>query len=318
VTYYRPEREAKILREIRKRNQGPLDSAIVTQIFRTLMSACLALQQQIKVAYLGPPGTFSEAAAIKHFGSSVDLVAVDTLEQVLYQVEGDYAHYAVIPIENSTTGVVVGGLNALMHSSLKICGEIILPIHHHLWRTSTAKKPIQRIYAHQQSLAQCQKWLALHQAQTEKVPVSSNGLAAQLAQEEEDAAAIAGDSAGILYGLQKIASHLEDEPQNQTRFLIMGKNSTLPSGKDKTTLLIKTPHTPGTLLKLLKPFAEHQINITWLESRPCPQQSWSYLFFLDIEGHQEDEEVKKALQTLAAQSVILTILGSYPRFLEKL
>lgn len=312
-SYYRPEREAQILRKIAQRNSGPLDDRIVTQIFRTLMTACLALQQKIKVAFLGPEGTFSQSAALKHFGIDIETLPAESIEQVFHKVTSQEADYGVVPIENSTAGVIKPTLNALIDSTQQICGEIILPIHQHLLRVKSASQKVKCVYAHEQSLAQCKNWLISNLPDAEKIPVSSNGLAAKLAQQDRNSAAIAGDHAAEIYTLEKVAANIEDSIQNQTRFLVIGRQKTLASGSDKTTLLITTPHTPGALLKLIQPFAASGVNITWIESRPYQHHNWSYLFFLDIEGHHEEESVKAALQQLALQPIMLTILGSYPK-----
>jgi len=313
VVYYRPEREAQILRAIAERNAGPIDSRIVTQIFSTLMAACLALQKKIKVACLGPAGTFSQVATLKHFGSEIEPVFAESIEQVFYLVNSNQVDYGVVPIENSTTGVIDITLNALVNSAQSLCGEIILPIHHNLLSKNPDIKTIKRVYAHEQSFAQCRNWLQTHLPTAEKITVSSNGAAAKRAQEEDEAAAIASDIAAEIYHLEKIADRVEDQPNNQTRFLIIGQQKVPSSGIDKTTLLITTPHTPGSLIKLIQPFANQGINITWIESRPYQHQIWNYLFFLDIEGHQDVSPVKEALQQIAAQPVKLTVLGSYPK-----
>lgn len=314
--FYRPEREAQILRKIAERNSGPLDQQIVLQIFRTLLTACLAMQQKIKIAFLGPIGTFSQAAVFKHFGNEIETVTTETIEEVFQQVAAHRSDYGVVPIENTITGVIQPTLNALINSMPQICGEIILPIHQNLLRPAAAKIAIKHVYGHEQSLMQCKNWLATHLPTAEKIAVSSNGAAAKLVQNSHDSAAIAGDLAAEIYSLKKIAVHIEDNAQNQTRFLIIGSQSTPPSGSDKTTLLITTPHTPGALIKLIQPFADCKVNITWIESRPYQHRTWSYLFFLDIEGHQEDKNVNKALTQLATQPVMVSILGSYPKALS--
>jgi chorismate mutase/prephenate dehydratase len=313
VVYYRPEREAQILRQIQDRNSGPLDDETISQVFRIILTACLALQKKINVAFLGPIGTYSHAAVLKNFGAAVQTTPVASIEEVFNSVARGEVGYGVVPIENSSTGIIKATLDILMRSALTICGEIILPVQHCLLRNVNNKTIIKRIYAHEQAFAQCQIWLAKNYPQAEKIAVISNAAAAEQATQDTEAAAIASEQAADIYGLEVSAEYIADNPQNQTRFLVIGQQKTAPSGLDKTSLLISTPHTPGTLIKLLKAFSDHDVNITLIESRPYQQQSWSYIFFIDIEGHQEDAPVKQALQTLTREPILLNILGSYPR-----
>jgi chorismate mutase/prephenate dehydratase len=311
--FYRPEREAQILQNVIKGNSGPLNDRQVTAIFRPLLTACLNLQQPIKVAFLGPEGTYSQAAVYKHFGLETMTFPTPSIERVFREIETNNAAYGVVPIENSTTGVINTTLDALLLSPLKICGEIILPIQQHLLGLQKDFSSIKRVYAHEQSLMQCQHWLDNHLPQVERVPVSSNGAAAKLAANDRHSAALAGDLAAVLYNLELLVPHVTDNPQNETRFLILGEQKVAPSGVDKTSLLIASPHTPGSLFELIKPFVDHGVNISLIESRPCRDRNWSYLFFLDIEGHQEDVFVKQALELLAKKTIMLNILGSYPK-----
>ncbi len=311
--YYRPEREAQILRQIRDRNSGPMDAQSMVEIFRAILTACLALQQKIKIAFLGPNGTYSHAAALKHFGAAVDVIPTTTIADVFREVDAQQANYGVVPIENSSTGIIHPTLDALMTSPLHICGEIILPIHHYFLRCKNSNPVVKRIYAHVQSFAQCQNWINQHHPDAEKIPASSNAAGAELALKDPDGAAIAGENAATIYDLEKVNQHIEDNPHNQTRFLVLGRQKVLASGQDKTSLLISTPHIPGALIELLKPFSDEGVNITLIESRPYQHRNWSYLFFIDIEGHQDDKHVKKALEQLASKPILLNILGSYPR-----
>ena len=312
TVFYRPEREAQILQRIVERNHGPLSAEQVTLIFRNILTACLNLQHPISIATLGPEGTFSQAAALKHFGIEVPLKLTTTIDEIFRVVEAKNADYGVVPIENSTTGVINPVLDALRLSLLTICGEIILPIHHHLLVSNTTQE-IQRIYAHEQAFMQCQNWISRNLPDIPCVKVESNGEAAKRAKQEPEAAAIAGDLAVREYGLKILEENIEDNPQNQTRFLILGKQKVAPSGKDKTSLLISTPHTPGALIDLLQPFAENNVNILLIESRPSHDCNWAYFFFIDIEGHTEDVAVAKALKELNNKFVMLHILGSYPK-----
>lgn len=313
--FYRPEREAQVLRRITEDNDSVLDDHSVAQIFRDIMTACLAVQKKMTIAYLGPQGTFSQQAAEKHFGRAVTKLSSPTIDRVFREVKAGNAHYGVVPIENSTNGIVNLTLDALMESSLTICGEIEIPIHQHLLSQQPDKTQITKIYSHEQSLAQCRDWLDSSMPNVERIAVSSNGEAARLATLEPTAAAIAGDIAADTYELGKVTQNIENNPQNTTRFLIIGKQKTASSGRDKTSLLIATPHSPGSLIDLIQPFTENNINLTLIESRPYQQRNWSYLFFIDIEGHHDDDDVQKALALLGSKPIMLTVLGSYPRAL---
>lgn len=310
--FYRPEREAQILHSIIERNQGPLSTEQITLIFRDILTACLSVQHPLRVATLGPEGTFSQAATLKHFGIATQLELMDCIDDVFHEVAAKKVDYGVVPIENSTTGVINPVLDALRVSTLTICGEIIIPIHHHLL-VSDKTQEIQRIYAHEQAFLQCHNWLATNMRDIPCIPVESNGEAARRAQMEADAAAIAGDLAVQTYQLEILENNIEDNPNNQTRFLILGQQKVGPSGKDKTSLLISTPHTPGALIELLKPFAENNVNILLIESRPSHDCNWAFFFFIDIDGHQEDLAVKCALEQLSNKSVMLHLFGSYPK-----
>lgn len=310
--YYRPEREAQILRSIVANNNSLLPDHEVARIFRDIMTACLALQQPLSIAYLGPEGTFSQQAVEKHFGESVNMVPQASIAEVFKQVENGNANYGVVPIENSTEGMVNITLDNLITSDVQICGEISLRIHHHFSRLDP-EKPLKIVYAHQQTLAQCQRWLSTRYPQVTLKEVASNGLAAQLAAQEPESAAICSDKAAEIYQLQKLHQHIEDYANNTTRFIILGKQLPTPSGHDKTSLIISTPHEPGSLLHLLAPFAKYNINMTLIESRPYRHRNWSYLFFIDFEGHQTEPHIKAALDDLSSMSVMMTLLGSYPQ-----
>ncbi|HHM05109.1 MAG TPA: prephenate dehydratase [Gammaproteobacteria bacterium] len=312
-SFYRPEREAQVLRRLRERNPGPLSDDEMVRLFREIMSACLALEQPLRVAYLGPEGTFTQAAALKHFGHSVATVAQQTIDEVFRDVEAGASHYGVVPVENSTEGVVTHTLDMFLNSPLKIVGEVQLRIHHSLLSKAAGLAAVKRVYSHQQSLAQCREWLNSHLANVERVPVNSNGEAARRAAEEENAAAIAGEQAAGLYGLQVLAPNIEDEPENTTRFLVIGRENVPPSGDDKTALLLAAPNRPGALYELLAPLAKHGISMTRIESRPSRRGVWEYVFFVDLLGHQIDPVVARALQQLREDSAMLRVLGSFPR-----
>lgn len=310
--YYRPEREAQILRSIVANNDSLLPDHEIARIFRDIMSACLALQKPLSIAYLGPEGTFTQQAVLKHFGESVNLIPEFSISEVFKQVEAGNAHYGVVPIENSTAGMVTPTLDNLINSDVQICGEISLRIHHQLARIDP-NQPLELIYAHQQALAQCQNWLSAHYPLVLLKEVASNGLAAQLAVKESKAAAICSDHAIEINKLYKIHQNIEDFPNNTTRFIILGRQLPAPSGCDKTSLIISTPHEPGSLVQLLAPFEKYKINMTLIESRPYRHRNWSYIFFIDFEGHQSEAHIQAALNELTSMSVMMTLLGSYPQ-----
>ena len=311
-TYYRAEREAQVLRKVMARNQGPLSDEEMARLFREIMSACLALEQVMTIAFLGPEGTFTQAAALKHFGHSVQTTPLATISDVFREVESGAASYGVVPVENSSEGVVNHTLDEFMQSSLKICGEVTLRIHHHLLSRSPSLDDVQKVYAHQQALAQCRKWLDTHLPRVDLVDVSSNAEAARRAAEEPHTAAIASEAAAEIYGLDILQRNIEDEPDNTTRFLVIGRRETPPSGVDKTSLLIYTDNRPGALYSILEPIARNGISMSRIESRPSRQGMWNYVFFIDIEGHVADEKVARALQELEQTANIVKVLGSYP------
>ncbi|MBB3183200.1 chorismate mutase/prephenate dehydratase [Halomonas fontilapidosi] len=311
--FYRPEREAQVLRRIMELNKGPLDSEEMARLFREIMSACLALEQPVKVAYLGPEGTFTQQAAIKHFGESAISLPMAAIDEVFREVEAGAVNYGVVPVENSTEGVINHTLDSFMDSGLRICGEVVLRIHHHLLVAETTRRDkVSRIYSHPQSFAQCRKWLDAHFPQAERVPVSSNAEAARLVKTEWHSAAIAGDMAAQLYGLAKLAEKIEDRPDNSTRFLIIGNQDVPISGEDKTSLVVAMRNQPGALHDLLEPFHRHQIDMTRLETRPSRTGVWNYVFFIDFKGHREEPRVAAMLEEVQLRAAEVKVLGSYP------
>jgi chorismate mutase/prephenate dehydratase len=313
VRYYRPEREAEVLRKVVARNQGPLSNEAMVRLFREVMSACLVLQQPLKVAFLGPEGTFTQAAVHKHFGHSVETAAGLTIDEVFREVEAGATHYGVVPVENSTEGVVSHTLDRFITSPLKICGEVELRIHHHLLSRADDMAAVSRVYSHQQSLAQCRKWLDTQLPGVDRVAVSSNAEGARRVATEEGTAAIGGTTAAEIYQLNVLAANIEDEPDNTTRFLVIGPQETRPSGHDKTSLLLSTPNKPGALYRLLEPLARNGISMTRIESRPSRWGTWTYVFFVDLEGHVNDPTVAAALADLEQQASLFKVLGAYPR-----
>ena len=318
VDFYKPEREAQVLRMARERNKGPLRDEEVLRLFREIMSACLAQQEPLKVAFLGPEGTFTQSAVLTHFGHSVRALALPSIDDVFQEVEAANADFGVVPIENSTEGTVNHTLDRLIASSLTICGEVELRIHHSLMGLMSSTNRILRICSHPQALAQCRGWLDDHLPEIERVPVSSNAEGARRARDEKGTAAIAGDTAAEVYGLRVLAAQIEDRPDNSTRFLVLGRKLFSPSGDDRTTLLLSVGHTdsPGALHRLLEPLAKHRISLTRIESRPSHKKKWDYVFFVDIEGHCEDTHVKKALDALKKRASLFRVLGSYPRAVQ--
>jgi len=313
AVFYRPEREAQILKRVISENKGPLSNEAIAILFRELMSACLALEQQLKVAFLGPDGTFTHTAALRHFGHSVQTVALSGIDQVFHQVETRACQYGVVPIENSIEGMINHTLDLLINSSLKISGEVELRIHQQLMSKAGSTDKIRKIYSHQQSLAQCRSWLDNHLPGIERIAVSSNAEAARIATGDSSSAAIAGEAAASLYQLTILESNIEDEADNSTRFLIIAEKDSLPSGDDKTSLLFSMPSKPGSLLKMLSCFADNNINMTRIESRPSRRGLWEYVFFVDIDGHIRNDNVVSALERLETEASMVKILGSYPK-----
>jgi chorismate mutase/prephenate dehydratase len=282
------------------------------RLFREIMSACLAQQEPLKVAFLGPEGTFTQAAVLKHFGHSVRALSLATSDEVFHEVEGGVADFGVVPIENSTEGSVNNTLDLLVMSPLKICGEVELRIRQHLLGRMRELAQIRRVYSHQQSLAQCRHWLEQRLAGVELVAVSSNAEAARWARDEEGAAAIAGETAAEVYGLAVLMANIEDRPDNTTRFLVIGRELLPSSGRDKTSLLLSSRHQAGALQELLYPLAKHRVSMTRIESRPSRQGKWDYVFFVDVEGHASDPDVAAALKDLEVLAARFRVLGSYP------
>jgi chorismate mutase / prephenate dehydratase len=315
VDFYRPEREAEVLRKALDRNDGPLRDEEIARLFREIMSACLAQQEPLKVAFLGPEGTFTQAAVLKHFGSSVRALPLTAIDEVFHEVEGGVADFGVVPIENSSEGTVNHTLDMFLSSSLKICGEVELRIHHHLMGRMSTLADVRRVCAHPQALGQCRGWLDEHLPDAERIAESSNAEGARRARDERGTAAIASRAAAEIYGLTLLADEIEDRPDNTTRFLVIGRNLFSRSGADRTTLLVSATGTddPGALFRLLKPFAEHRINMTRIESRPSRKRKWDYVFFMDVEGHVSDPPLSKALVSLEKHASLFKILGSYPR-----
>lgn len=312
-TYYRPDREANVLKSVLRHNKGPLSDEEMARLVREVMSACLALEQPLCVAFLGPSGTFTEEAAHKHFGHSICTLAADSIDDVFREVESDNANYGVVPIENSTQGIVNSTLDMFLESTLKIVGEVELQIYQHLLSNAGEISEIKVLYSHMQSLAQCKRWLSENLPGVEQVPVTSNADAARRASGEPRAAAVAGEDAARNYQLPILKKNIQDASANTTRFLIIGKQEIGQTGADKTTLLISTQNRPGALYSLLQPLADNNVSMTRIESRPSQYVNWDYVFFLDLDGHLENPSIKNSLEALKAQSSLFKVLGSYPK-----
>ncbi len=311
--FYRPEREAQVLRKVMERNEGPLSDATMARLFREIMSACLALEAPQSIAFLGPEGTFTQAAALKHFGQDAIVRPIATIDEVFREVEAGSAHYGVVPVENSSEGVVNHTLDCFKTSSLNVIGEVELRIHHQfLVSENTRKDSIKQIYAHQQTLAQCRKWLDIHYPGVERVAMTSNAEAARRIRNEWHSAAIASDIAATMYGLEILHSNIEDNPENTTRFLVIGREKIPASGNDKTSLLISAHDRAGALLDILEPFAKHNISLTSIETRPALPEKWAYVFFVDLEGHIDQPNVAAAIEEIRPFVKELRVLGSYP------
>lgn len=309
---YRPEREAQIVRRLRETNPGPLSGDTVERLIREIMSACRALEETTRIAYLGPAGTFTQQAVTKHFGHDIEALAEADIDACFHAVETGRADFAVVPVENSTEGAIARTLDLIVASPLKICGEVMLPIHQTLMRKEASLDGIQRVYGHAQSLAQCQLWLARHLPEAERISVVSNSEGARLAAAEPDAATLGSEAAAELYGLAVVQERVEDEASNTTRFLVLGQDDTEPSGRDKTSLVMSTKNEPGAVVKLLQPLADTGISMSKLESRPARSSNWEYLFFVVCEGHRRDARLAAALADIEARAAFLKILGSYP------
>lgn len=312
VSFYRPEREAQILKKIASRNEGPMHDVHVQRIFREVISASLSLEEKLTVGFLGPAGTYTEEAALKHFGRSVSCVPFSGIGDIFKATESGDVRFGVVPVENSTEGTVNHTLDLLMETSLRICGEIQLRIQHQLLSQSENLSDITTVHAHPQSLAQCRHWLDEHLPNAERISESSNAAAAAIAVEDKTVAAIAGQTAGLRYKLNTLAKNIEDVKTNTTRFLVIGDQDVPPSGQDATSLLISAPHKPGGLRRMLQPMEEAGVSMTRIESRPGRTAMWEYVFFIDLKGHQEDELLKPVLEQLRNEAIGMRVLGSYP------
>lgn len=313
IVFYRPERERQVLERMAQLNEGPLPDREVMRLFREIMSACLALELPLEVAYLGPEGTFTQAAALKQFGHSVHTRSMRSIADVFKAVETGACQYGVVPVENSTEGMVTHTLDLFVTSALNICGEVQMRIEQNLLTHATQLSEVKKVYSHGQSLAQCRGWLAENLPEAELQVVASNAEAARLAAEDASTAAIAGKMAAEVYGLPLRFAYIEDDGNNTTRFLVIGKQDIGVSGNDKTTILVSSHNRPGLLYKLLEPFGRHDVNMSRIESRPSKQGMWEYVFFMDLDGHQSEANMQALLAEIRETASLLRVLGSYPK-----
>jgi len=311
--FYVPSREQAIYERLTAASAGPFPKEAIRRVFREIISASLSLEQPMKVAFLGPQATFTHVAAMQQFGFSAQLVPQKSIPAVFDEVLRGRAHYGVVPVENSTEGVVSHTLDMFMESDLKINAEILLGISHDLLSRSGRIEDVRKVVSHPQALAQCRKWLEENLPDIPLVDVASTALAAQMAAEDEMAAAVASEMAATLYGLQVLKPKIEDNPNNFTRFLVIGTKTPDRSGRDKTSVMFSTKDEPGILYRMLEPFSKRGINLSKIESRPMKKKAWEYIFFLDMEGHIAEEGVFAAIEELRGYCQFLKVLGSYPR-----
>lgn len=313
TNFYRPEREAQVIEGVKARNHGPLSNEALAHLFLELMAACRAIQEPLKVAFLGPLGTFSHEATVAHFGSYVECVPLSTIDQVFREVEAGAAPLGLVPVENSTEGSVNYTLDMFVRSPLRISGEVEMRIHHNLLSLADNPGGIRTLYSHPQSLAQCREWINANLPQVAQVPVGSNAEAAKMAAENPQTGAIASEIAADIYGLNRLAERIEDEPNNSTRFAILSEKVVPPTGNDKTALVLSIDNRPGALYDILRPFADCGVSMTRVESRPSRRGNWDYVFFIDVLGHEQDEAVRDALDKVRGKASLFKILGSFPR-----
>lgn len=309
---YVPHREKEILQRLSGLSQGPLPEQSIRAIFREVVSACRSIEAPLKIAFFGAEATYSHLAAREKFGSTVTLLPTASITEVFQEVSQGRVSFGVVPIENSTEGVVAHTLDVLVDSGLKICAEIYIDIHHNLLSRTGREEDIKRIVSHPQALAQCRQWLMRHFPAAQLDEVASTAHAAMIAAGDQTAGAISSALAKEAYDLQLIAANIEDHTNNITRFLVIGDQDTVPSGDDKTSLVFSVKDKPGVLHRMLQPFARTRINLTKIESRPIKNKPWEYMFFIDVKGHQKESRIKRAIETLNASCDFMKILGSYP------
>jgi len=313
VGFYSPEREREIIQRLQKLNKGPFPNDALKVIFREILSASLSLEEPLKVACLGPLATFTHLAAIRHFGSSAKFIPVESIKDVFEAVLQHKADFGVVPIENSNEGVISYTLDMFIDYELKVSAEIMLEINHNLLSISGDIKNVKKIYSHPQAVAQCRGWLQKNLPKLPIIDTTSTAAAAEMAASDEEAAAIASELAAKIYDLRFIERKIEDSKNNYTRFLVISNEFPLPSGKDKTSIMLSIKDKPGALLDVLTPFKKANINLTKIESRPSKRKAWEYIFFIDMEGHIQDKRLNKALKEVEKYCLFLKVLGSYPK-----
>ncbi|TXG01319.1 prephenate dehydratase [Massilia arenae] len=312
---FRPEREAQVLRGVADRNPGPLKDKDVQTIFREIMSSCRALEKRVTVAYLGPSGTFSEQAVFQQFGTAIHTLPCVSIDEVFRATEAGTADFGVVPVENSSEGAINRSLDLLLATTTIISGEVSIAVHHSLMTKTGSMDGVKVVCAHSQALAQCQVWLNLHHPDVERRAVASNAEAAVLASQDPTVAAIASEMAGEQYQLGVVQAHIQDDPHNRTRFVVIGQLQTGPSGKDRTGIVLAVPNKAGAVYNLLAPLEKHGVSMTRFESRPARIGTWEYYFYVDIEGHVHDAAVARALAELKDNAAFFKVLGSYPQSL---
>ncbi len=312
--FHAPRREREVLSRLEAANPGPFPSTAVRTVFQEVMSACLSLEKPLRVAFLGPEGTFTHLAARHQFGGSTQALPQGTIAGVFQAVERQRADYGVVPVENATEGAVESTLDAFLDSPVRICGEIVLPVDQALLlRPGLDLGAVRRVYSHPQALGQCRRWLDAHLSHADRIEASSTSEAARLAREDAEGAAVAPELATAFFGLRVVETKIQDLAANATRFLVLGQKGTEPTGRDRTTLLAMAQDGPGALLHLLEPLARRGLNLSRIQSRPTRRKLWEYAFFLELEGHAGDPAMAEALEELRGVCASLKILGSYPQ-----
>jgi chorismate mutase/prephenate dehydratase len=310
--FYSPRREQEIIERLTRLNKGPFPNDALKTLYREILSASLSLEEPLKVACLGPLATFTHLAALRHFGSSASFVPLESIKGVFEAVDTGKAEFGVVPIENSSEGVVSYTLDMFIDYDLKIAAEVMLEVSHNLLSKSGDRSKIKKIYSHPQAAAQCRRWLEANMPEIPVLESTSTAKAAELASRDKDAAAIASELAARMYDLHFVEKHIEDNRRNFTRFLVISKEFPPKTGKDKTSIMFSVKDRPGALYDILSPFKRQKINLTKIESRPSKRKAWEYIFFVDMEGHIESRKLKKAIEEVKNECLFLKILGSYP------
>lgn len=313
IEVYVPSRERQVFEHIRKINEGPYNDTALFAIYREIISATRALEQPTHVAFLGPIATFTHVAAVRHFGNSTVYEPQRDISLVFDAVEKGHADYGVVPVENSTEGVVNYTLDKFVESELKICSEVVISIAQNLLSVESSIENIKKVYSHPQALAQCRRWLTLNLPHAKLIETESTALAAETVAKEKHAAAISSELAADLYGLNVLVSDVQDQANNLTRFLVVGHEQAQKTGQDKTSIVFVGKHKAGVLYDLLKPFSLNKVNLTKIESRPLKRRAWDYMFFVDMEGHITERKIQKSLQELQEHCETVKVLGSYPK-----